>query len=37
MLGLQALGLLDSFKKGTLPAGTTDAELWHARKLKEVS
>ena len=27
--------LLKAFEAGTLPAGTTDADLWHARKIKE--
>ena len=30
-----AKGLLQQFRDGTLPPGTTDAQLWEARKLKE--
>lgn len=29
--------LLESYKAGTLPTGVTDAQLWHAQKIKQVS
>ena len=30
-----AVALLDAYKAGEVPAGTTDAELWDARRVKE--
>jgi hypothetical protein len=31
----ESIKLLDDFKKGTLPEGTTDKQLWQAQKIKQ--